>query len=395
MVNYTEGINPGILKWAREKSGYSLDKIAQKIKKKIDVIREWESGKSVPTYIQLEQLANKIYKRPIALFFFPEPPPEPDVRQKFRTLPSFKIDQLSPDTLYAIRQAKAMQIALAELNDGINPSPQKVFRDIQLDFHLDLSVETNKVRDYLGISLEKQVEWGSSRDALNQWREVIQDKGVFVFKRSFKEKGISGFCLTDKEFPVIYLNNSTTATRQIFSIFHELSHILLKINGITIPYDRYIDSLSGVSKDIEVFCNKFASEFLVPYEDFRHRIDRTFVNEDIEVFANKMAMHYKVSREVILRKLLDAGKIDRELCEYKASQWNAEYIKKTKDKQSGKGGGNYYATQATYLGEEFLTQAFNRYYQGRCTIEQLAGYLNIKEKNIPALEDFIMSRKSR
>lgn len=262
MANYAEGINPDILKWARKKSGYSLDKIAQKIKKKIDVIREWESGKSVPTYIQLEKLANKVYKRPVALFFFPEPPHEPDVRQSFRTLPSFEIDRLSPDTLYAIRQAKAMQIALAELNDGINPSPQIIFRDIQLDFHSDLSGETIKVRDYLGISLEKQVEWGNSEDALKNWREAIQDKGIFVFKRSFKEKGISGFCLLDKEFPVIYLNNSTAVTRQIFSLFHELSHILLKINGITIPYDRYIDSLSGDTKEIEIFCNKFAADSL-------------------------------------------------------------------------------------------------------------------------------------
>jgi len=161
MVNYAEGINPDILKWARKKSGYSIDKVAEKIKKKVDIIRKWESGKGVPTYIQLEKLASEIYKRPIALFFFPEPPYEPDVDQSFRTLPSFEIDRLLPDTLYAIRQARAMQIALYELNNDINPSPEKIFKDIQLDFHKDLSVETNRVRDYLGIPLDEQIKWRS------------------------------------------------------------------------------------------------------------------------------------------------------------------------------------------------------------------------------------------
>jgi len=230
---------------------------------------------------------------------------------------------------------------------------------------------------------------------LNNWRDVFQDKGIFVFKRSFKEKGISGFCLFDKEFPVIYLNNSTAITRQIFSLFHELSHILLKINGITIPDDEYIDSLSGSSRDVEIFCNKFASEFLVPYNDFRKKIDRPFMNEDVEGFSEKMSGYYKVSREVILRKLLAAGKINREFYNHKANQWNAEYRKRGEDKQSSKSGGNFYATKATYLGEKFITLAFNRYYQGRCTTEQLANYLNIKEKNIPVLEDFVMSRELR
>jgi len=38
------------------------------------VIEGWEAGASAPTYPQLEALAYKVYKHPLALFFFPEPP---------------------------------------------------------------------------------------------------------------------------------------------------------------------------------------------------------------------------------------------------------------------------------------------------------------------------------
>ncbi len=79
------GFNPKILKWARERAKYSLEDVALKLKKDIDIIKSWESGEKSPTYIQLEKLAYDIYKRPIALFFFPEPPEESDEQSEFRT----------------------------------------------------------------------------------------------------------------------------------------------------------------------------------------------------------------------------------------------------------------------------------------------------------------------
>jgi hypothetical protein len=48
-----------------------------------------------------------IYKRPLALFFFREPPLEAEEKQEFRTLPDFEIENLAADTIYALRQAKA------------------------------------------------------------------------------------------------------------------------------------------------------------------------------------------------------------------------------------------------------------------------------------------------
>src|SRR5687768_15029459 len=122
MANPVAGVNPTVLKWARERSGYSIEEAADLAGKGADVLLKWEAGDAAPTYVQLEKLAYKIYKRPIALFFFPQPPEEPEPSQEFRTLPDFEIDDLRPDTRLKVRQALALQISLSELSNGKNPS---------------------------------------------------------------------------------------------------------------------------------------------------------------------------------------------------------------------------------------------------------------------------------
>jgi Zn-dependent peptidase ImmA (M78 family) len=378
------GINPKVLKWARERAKCSLEDVSIKLKKDIKTIEKWESGEETPTYVQLEKLSYELYKRPIALFFFPEPPEEPDQQSEFRTLPEFEIENLSSDTLYALRQAKAMQLSLKEINDNINPSEKKIFDDLSISLADNLSNVTQIVRDYLGIQLDEQLAWRDSDFALKTWRNLIEKSGIFIFKRSFKQKDISGFCLIDQEFPIIYLNNSTSKTRQIFTIFHELAHLLLQTNGITKLDINYIDYLNGENKDIEIFCNRFASEFLVPSNDFLESVRQKNIDDD---FINNISLRYKVSREVVLRKLLDTNLISENYYQMKVQSWNENYEENRKLKKSS--GGDYYATQATYLGETYLKLVFRKYYQGRLDIEQLADYLNVKVTNVMNLERFL------
>ena len=254
--------------------------MAVKFKKDVSVIEKWEPGEDFPAYSQLEKLA-EIYKRPLALFFFPEPPLEAEEKQEFRTLPDFEIENLAADTIYALRQAKAMQLSLQEINNGINPSTKKISQDIAVSSRDDLRILAEQIRNYLNVTLEEQLTWNDRETALKKWRSVVEEAGIFIFKRSFKQREISGFCLIDIEFPIIYLNNTTEKSRQIFTIFHELAHILLQTNGITKSDDRYINSLQGENKYIEIFCNKFAAEFLLPNHVFSEIIRETIVNDKI------------------------------------------------------------------------------------------------------------------
>lgn len=386
------GVNPKIIQWARERARYSLESVAVKFKKDVSVIEKWESGEDFPTYSQLEKLA-EIYKRPLALFFFPEPPLEAEEKQEFRTLPDFEIENLAADTIYALRQAKAMQLSLQEINNGINPSTKKIFQDISVSSRDDLRKLAEQIRNYLNVTLEEQLTWNDQETALKKWRSAVEEAGIFIFKRSFKQREISGFCLIDIEFPIIYLNNSTEKSRQIFTIFHELAHILLQTNGITKSDDRYINSLQGENKYIEIFCNKFAAEFLLPNHVFSEIIRETIVNvNDNDKIISKISSDYKVSREVVLRKLLDNNLISQKEYTLKVSEWYSEQVGKSQDKNK-KSGGNPYANQATYLGENYLKLVFNKYYQGQYDIERVADYLNIKKvATVEKLEQYLLDK---
>ena len=383
MAEYVNGVNPDILKWARERSGYTVEAIATGLKKEISIVNDWESGERALTYVQLETLADK-YKRPIAIFFFPEPPEEPNIAENL-AFRSSDNDQLEPRIHILLRQAYARQLSLMELNFDTNPSEKKIFRDLQAR-HGDSAPEVaQQTRMYLNIKVSKQAGWSNANEALENWRDRIEESGIFVFKEAFQDNTIDGFCLVHDEFPVIYLNNSRPSVRQIFSLFHELAHLLLGENDIT----RGISRGGG---EIENFCDQFAASFLVPSDDLKTRLGFSVYDDDaIEELAN----YYKVSRPVILLKLIEQGIFTQETYWEKINQWTEEYQieKKTSGKTSS--GGSYYNTLATYLGQNFMELAFGKYRQGHCSIEQLAEHLNVKVKHLPQLEDCLLRRALR
>ncbi len=385
MAEYVDGINTKILKWARERSGYSVEAAAKTLSKDISFINECESGNSALTYVQLETLADK-YKRPIAIFFFPEPPEEENIAENL-ALRSSDVAQLGPRIHILLRHAYARQLSLMELNLGNNPSENKIFVDIHAQLN-DSPIELAKqTRVYLNISINEQIGWSNPTEALENWRECIEEKGIFVFKDAFKDDSVDGFCLVHDVFPVIYLNNSKPTVRQIFTLFHELAHLLLGKNGIT----RGIN-LTG--EKIETFCNQFAAEFLVPSDDLESHLKFPDYDDDT---VEKLASIYKVSRPVILLKLVNKGILTYENYLQRTKGWTALYEshrdRKTEDESPG--GGSYYNTQTAYLGKRYMELAFSSFYQGQCSIEQLAEHLNVKVKNLSGFEDCLLNKAVR
>jgi Zn-dependent peptidase ImmA (M78 family)/transcriptional regulator with XRE-family HTH domain len=365
-------ITPAVVQWARERAGFSIEDASRTFKK----IGAWESGDAVPSYSQLEQMAEK-FKCPVAVFFFPKPPDVPAVEKSFRTLTAEDFAAIPRTVRSFLRKGQAMQINLAELNDGKNQALRLITRDLQFSTSTSLEGIAAEVRSYLGVSLEEQASWKSVEQALEAWREAFAQVGVFVFKDAFHAKDYFGFCLYDDEFPIVYVNNSCAKTRQIFTLFHELGHLLFQTSGIDIIDDEYIQHLAPNEQKIEVICNGLAAKVLVPDDVFDKMLYGRAADRDT---ATKLATYFSVSREVIYRKMLDRGLI--EVGEYgdAAKLWESQI----KPQQAGSG--NYYNSHFTYLGPRYIDLAFTRYYQRRFDEIQLAEYLNIKPKNLPKFE---------
>ena len=379
------GVQPSVIRWARESMGMSIEDVAHKLKKSSEEVVAWESEGGVsPTYSQLENLAYKVFKRPLAVFFLPAPPDEiPPVRE-FRTLPDTDLQTLHADTYLQVRKAHAYQLTLKEIFDGSNPSGRQIWKQAPLSMQLSVEAQALTVRKALGISLEDQLAWKSDELALKRWREAVEAQGIFVFKAPFKQKDISGFCLLDTDLPLIYLNNSTTKTRQIFSLLHELAHLLINVSGISKFETSYVNRLPMAERKIEQFCNKVAAEILIPSADFIQQIagflgDAELVQDHL--YAN-LANRYGVSREAVLRRLLDMGRVSQAFYEQKAKFWASQ--------KKAVAGGDWYASQNTYLSERFAREVIGRHYRNQISVEQASEFLGIKAKNFSGLEQRIL-----
>ena len=101
----------------------------------------------------------------------------------------------------------------------------------------------------------------------------------------------------------------------------------------------------------------------------------------------KLSLQYCVSREVILRRFLDRGRVSQEIYEAKTAHWNEEYLaSKGEGDDKGKRG-DYYITKFAYLGRKYTEAAFGMYYRRAISEYELADYLDIKVRSIRGLED--------
>src|SRR5882672_31552 len=371
VVQDTMPVTPAVISWARDRAGYSL----QEATKYFKGIEAWENGQSSPSYSQLELMSEK-FKCPVAVFFFPAPPDLEPAKQSFRTLTDQDYSSIPRTVKTLLRKAQAMQLNLAELNDQRNPAQKIITKELELAVNASLVDMARRVRDYLGVSLEQQSQWPSAEIALEAWRDAFTRAGIFVFKDAFHVEGYFGFCLFDNEFPIVYVNNSAAKSRQIFTLFHELAHLLFHTSGIDVLDDSFVEHLPDNSKKIEIICNRFAAAFLVPDIAFNAQLRSLPANRDTATF---LANYYKVSREVIYRKMLNRRLISENEYSEAVRAWAA-------DARPSAPGGNYYFTQFTYLGSQYIDLAFSRYHQRRFDESQLAEYLNIKPKSLAAFE---------
>jgi transcriptional regulator with XRE-family HTH domain len=71
------------------------DEVAHALGVPVERIREWEKGDASPTVNQLRRFAERC-KRPLSVFYLPEPPRDFQALRDFRRLPSVRDRRFSP-----------------------------------------------------------------------------------------------------------------------------------------------------------------------------------------------------------------------------------------------------------------------------------------------------------
>lgn len=365
-------INPAILKWALNDLNLSVEDFAQKIKKKPEQVNKWLSGETQPTYNQLEDFSYRVLKLPLAAFFLADLPRDLEIKRKFRTLPDYLLELTTYKTRIAIKKADFYKTALYELFRK-NPSPEPLFKKIKLSHKQTPSAAAQIIRNEFKINLELQKKFKNGYQAFNFYRDTLERKGIYLFQLQLE--GDRGFCLLDEEFPIIVVNSSDSINSKIFTLFHELIHILLGSDDIF----KEMEPPAYSAARIEKFCNQTASETLVPINELAERYGTRLRYWDEDLISS-IANEYTVSREVILLKIISLGYANQTEYERLKEKWDKEFRKRKRS------GGNYYINKISSLGRQYINTVIDSYKQGMINDVQVSNYLGIKFTNLSKIE---------
>ncbi|TWA15951.1 uncharacterized protein DUF955 [Sinorhizobium medicae] len=173
-------------------------------------------------------------------------------------LPDFRSNQpdetqKSRQTVEAIQLAQTVQrTAIALASESANRLPQFTASTVP-----DIEDFAFTARKFFGITIEDQRDARDAKAFYTLCRKKLEDKGIYVLQASFPAEDGSGFCLAHPEHPVIVVNTKNqTRARRLFTLLHELAHVLMGKSGISDPFIR--------KNGVERRCNRFAGAFLAP-----------------------------------------------------------------------------------------------------------------------------------
>ncbi len=373
-------VEPKVLIWARKSIGRNIEEVAKRLKVSENTVASWELGQKKPTLVQLEKLAKTIYKRPLAAFFLPSPPTEPAPPTDFRTLPADREIPFSSKTRLAIRRAQRLQSLATELKGTITKETFKIGSISLSDDPEEVAIE---IRNDLKIDAQTQFHWKDESITLNEWKKVLENRGILVFQLSMPIEETRGFSLIENKIPAIVLNLRDSVNGRIFSLFHEYAHLLLDRSGIC---DMEEQNYLRDDKTIEKFCNHLAGAILVPKNVLLgHELAKQ--KKWTEEILGEIAKSFKVSQEVILRRLVILGLASRDLYKRKHEEWSAKVKEKQKEKRPFKISQPKKCIKQN--GAPFVSLVLDANKKGEITYSDVADYLGVRIKHIPKIEQLI------
>ncbi len=288
MSRINVNINPKVLKWAREEAGFESGEVATKLSVTDSNYESWENkGEQIPLG-KLKDLAG-YYKRQLAVFFLPEVPEKLKKPKDYRNLKPSQM-KLSKEVLLAMRQVSHFQHLASDIRGEKYWNEKYKWIDEISEAGRKVENVSKWLRDRLNITIEDQLKFKTEAEAYKNWRSAIENNlGILVFQFPMPYHEVQGFCFTDVKPYAIVVNSHQQYTARIFTLFHELGHIIRKESGICL-----VDNIEKNQKE-EWACNSFAGNLLIPND----KIERV---SDLSTIA-QYSKNLKISREVYLRRL--------------------------------------------------------------------------------------------
>ena len=302
------------IKRARVTLGLTLPRAADGLSISVEALEGWESGSLAPDDEQLWTLA-ETYGRPISYFFAKTS--QPPARRDYRAQRTWQVEaDLDMRRMLVARfeELCRMQVRLEALSD--EPEPSTLLSNLRETQPAMLSGEglADWVRTELGLQIAP---------VLDLERLLAEGLGIRVFTVDFPGGDVSGTSWWHAEFgPGILVNRRDAARRRVFTMAHELGHLLQ-------PLGQALCGYLTVGPAEEAAANRFAAAFLMPETGLEMMLDELRRDELLvgwdtpDRAMDRVAKHFGVSREAVAWRLEGLGVLPSGFTAVRRALWES------------------------------------------------------------------------
>ena len=154
--------------------------------------------------------------------------------------------------------------------------------------------------DFEYLATEIRLKFGIGRGPINNIVDLLESKGIiihffdydFISSDNNKFDGVSFYV---KGIPVILVNDKIPNSRKVFTIAHELGHLLL-----------HFEDLISIDRDIEAEANHFAASFLAPEKDIKSSLRQQtlrFWMMKLAPIRKQEPLEFEIAKPTLLNKM--------------------------------------------------------------------------------------------
>ena len=381
-------INKDMLIWARGETPFATtsDVEAQQKGIKAEKLELWESGEELPSITEAKKLAS-LYKVPFASFFLSAPPEKtPKSYADRRTYGGTVYRETSYGLWKEIERITQNRKIMLDFSDG-----QMEYEEIpSFDATVPVKDIARTIRDYLGIKPPYRTKSLYKGNAFSYFRGILEDKGIIVAQiTEVSLEEMKGLSIYYDKYPIIAVNNRDYERAKVFSLFHELAHIIRRSSSLCmIDFDERND-------DEEKLCDRIAAEILMPDFSFKSTADE--IKEEYYGWSTQCLQaigdRFAVSSVAVVRRLYELSiisypeyqKLYKKLSDEFEAKKLAEDMAQDDDFRI-----KYYIKYLSKEGYLFPRIVVSAYYRGDLSYGELCQTLNMKSKHINNIERAVM-----
>jgi Zn-dependent peptidase ImmA (M78 family)/plasmid maintenance system antidote protein VapI len=374
-----ESTNADRITWCCQQFGITPHELAAEVGISEKTMDRAMADEAALTFAQLKRIAD-FFGRGVLFFLEQDAVEEQNVyTPQFRTLTNQK-PNLSKKIRLLIQRAEQQRDIYLSLREDLGDEERPRFR-LPANLPNEPRAAAVVARNWLNLATQGNFE---------EYRAAVEARGMLVFRSNGyngkwqipKDSPIIGFNIYDVNCPLIVVKKEAAEARQTFTLMHELGHILMHRESWI---DEEADLYSHQGEERQA--NAFAGYLLVPDQLLGQIQDngRPAQVSQYDVWLEPFRQAWGVSGEVILRRLLDEGRLTQ--AHYNAYRtWRRQNVSLADD------GGNraYRHREPMHIfGDTYVRTVLEALEAQQISLSKASNYLDsLRIKDLHLLEEY-------